>query len=127
MAACTLEEAQERARDRNHPWYGKRIKRAFTHKAMNRRIQGSAARQMKMAMAQCWEEGLVPMLQMHDELSFSLPPTRAGKKQGERVEEIMRTVYQTSVPFLVDAEWGTTWGSAKYTFEEAKRRLGKKT
>jgi DNA polymerase I-like protein with 3'-5' exonuclease and polymerase domains len=108
-------DAEARAADENHPWFNKRIKRSHTHKAMNRRIQGSAARQMKMAMAQCWEEGLVPMLQMHDELSFSM----TDPDKGARVVEIMRTVYQCGVPFLVDAEWGTNWGNAKHSHAEA--------
>lgn len=115
MGECSLEEARERAATKDHPWFGKRLKRAKTHKAMNRRIQGSAARQTKMAMAQCWEEGFVPLLQMHDELSFSLIDPRAG----ERIVEIMATVYKGSVPFLVDAEWGSTWGDAKHTYAEA--------
>ncbi len=115
MNACSKEEAQERLKEDGHPWKGQRLKRAFVHKAMNRRIQGNAARQMKLAMAQCWDEGLVPMLQMHDELSFSL----SEEKAGERVSEIMRTCYTCSVPFLVDAEWGATWGDAKLGFKEA--------
>lgn len=128
MGPCSLEEAEERARIEGHPWNGVRLKRAYTHKAMNRRIQGSAARQMKMAMAACWKEGIVPMLQMHDELSFSLPATARGEKDGERAAEIMRTVYECDVPFLVDAEWGVTWGDAKHTFQEAcsSMRKGKK-
>jgi DNA polymerase I-like protein with 3'-5' exonuclease and polymerase domains len=118
MNACSLEEARERQKIDGHPWQGERLKRAFVHKAMNRRIQGNAARQMKMAMAQCWEEGIVPMLQMHDEISVSITPTTEGHQQAERAAEIMRTVYQCSVPFLVDSEFGTTWGDAKHTWEE---------
>jgi DNA polymerase I-like protein with 3'-5' exonuclease and polymerase domains len=116
MSACSKAEAKERQDIEGHPWRGQRLKRAFTHKAMNRRIQGSAARQMKMAMAQCWDEGLVPLLQMHDELSFSLD----NEAHGERVVEIMRTVYQCSVPFLVDADWGRTWGDAKYQYKDLR-------
>jgi DNA polymerase I-like protein with 3'-5' exonuclease and polymerase domains len=120
MDACSREEALKRQQTPGHPWQGGRLKRAKVHKAMNRRIQGNAARQMKMAMALCGEEGHVPLLQMHDELSFSLPPTEAGRKTGERISEIMRTVYKCSVPFLVDAEWGATWGDAKHTFKVAE-------
>lgn len=134
MKECYLEEARERQQIPGHPWAGERLKRAHVHKAMNRRIQGNAARQMKMAMAQCWDEGLVPMLQMHDELSFSLPADAQGKRSGDRIEEIMRTCYTCSVPFLVDAEWGTTWGDAKHNSTDffvpesrgaGKRRRGK--
>ncbi len=123
MSPCSLEEARKR-QDQTigqhaHPWAGVRLKRSYTHKAMNRRIQGNAARQMKMAMAQCWEEGHVPMLQMHDELSFSMTDPEAGA----RVEEIMRTVYKCSVPFLVDAEWGVNWGEAKHGHAAALAQL----
>lgn len=114
MAPARIEEAQRRTADENHPWYGKRLKRSHTHKAMNRRIQGSAARQMKIAMAGCWEEGIMPMLQMHDELAFSLP---LEKKLQDRVVEIMVTAIKTNVPFIVDAEWGPSWGEAKLTFD----------
>ena len=119
MDPCSLEDAQERSRLDGHPWQGKRLRRAFAHKAMNRRIQGSAARQTKMAMVIIGEEVGIPLLQMHDDLNFSLPPTPEGKKSGERIVEIMQTVYRCRVPFLVDAEWGLTWGDAKHTFEEA--------
>ena len=130
MLKCSKSEALLRSRNEvkspyrasdgsKHPWYGKRIKRADTHKAMNRLIQGSAARQMKIAMAECWSEGFTPMLQMHDELSFSL----SDPKIGERISEIMRTCVTTKVPMLVDAEWGPTWGTAKYTYTEAKKLL----
>lgn len=120
MKECSLDEARERQRIPGHPWAGGRLKRAKTHKAMNRRIQGNAARQMKLAMAQCWDEGLVPMLQMHDELSFSLPANSEGNAKGERIAEIMRTCYRCSVPFLVDAEWGSTWGGAKHPYKVAE-------
>ena len=126
MAPCSLEEARERQRqtigEHAHPWKTARLKRAFTHKAMNRRIQGNAARQTKMAMASCWEEGLVPMLQMHDELCFSLTSPEAG----DRIAEIMRSVYTCSVPFLVDQEWGVTWGGAKHDHGAALALLGAK-
>lgn len=119
MAPCSLEEARERQKqiigEHEHPWAGVRLKRAYTHKAMNRRIQGNAARQVKLAMAVCGEEGYIPMLQMHDDLNWSL----RDPKIGQRIEEIMRTVYTCSVPFLVDAEWGANWGDAKHTHAEA--------
>ncbi len=126
MMPCSREEAvlrqtgecprAYRAEDgSDHPWRGKRLRRAETHKAMNRLIQGSAARQMKLSMATCYEEGYLPMLQMHDELSFSLTDERVG----ERIAEIMRTSVETNVPMLVDAEWGPNWGEAKHTYAEA--------
>jgi DNA polymerase I-like protein with 3'-5' exonuclease and polymerase domains len=119
MWPCDFEEAQERASTEGHPWKGRQLRRAYTHKAMNRRIQGNAARQMKAAMVTCYEEGHTPLLQMHDELSFSLLDPVAGS----RIEEIMRTVYECRVPFLVDAEWGPTWGEAKHDHAGAQAQL----
>jgi DNA polymerase I-like protein with 3'-5' exonuclease and polymerase domains len=123
MGPCSLEEAQLRASSDGHPWNGKRLKRAFCHKAMNRRIQGNAARQMKEAMVVAGEEVDIPLLQMHDELSFSLSADASGEKAGGRIVEIMKTVYECQVPFLVDAEWGVTWGDAKHTFGDAVASL----
>jgi len=119
MGPCSREEAEQRAGTEGHPWHRKRLRRAFTHKAMNRRIQGSAARQMKMAMVECGENVAIPVLQMHDELSFSL----LDEKKGEQIVEIMRTVHTCDVPFQVDAEWGINWGDAKHTFAEAMKKL----
>lgn len=119
MAPCSRDEAELRSRTEGHPWHRKRLRRAFTHKAMNRRIQGSSARQIKMAMVECGENVEIPLLQMHDELDFSLDDPR----KGEQITDIMRTVYTCDVPFRVDAEWGTRWGNAKSTFDEAMAAL----
>lgn len=119
MNPCDLDEARERQATVGHPWRGERLKRAHVHKAMNRRIQGNAARQTKLAMATCWDEGLVPMLQMHDQLCFS----ESDPKRGERIVDIMRTVYTCSVPFLVDADWGKNWGHAKVVKDPATKAV----
>jgi fructose-bisphosphate aldolase class 1 len=54
-------------------------------KALNRLIQGSAARQTKMAI-ECAREGLIPILQMHDELDHDEDDT----VKIDRVAQIMR-------------------------------------
>lgn len=115
MGDCRIEEAKARQADPEHPWYGKKLRRAQCRKAMNAGIQGGAARQTKMAMRACWQEKLVPMLQMHDELAFSL----TIEADGARVAQIMRDVVQLRVPMRVDAEWGRSWGDAKHTHAEA--------
>lgn len=89
-------------------WPGVRLRRAYVHKAMNELIQGSAARQTKKAMVALWREGIVPLIQMHDELSSSFADERTALRQ----QEIMRDVVPLDVPMLVDAEFGTTWGGA---------------
>ena len=87
---------------------GQRIRRAHTHKAMNRLVQGSAARQTKMAMRECWRVGLVPLLQMHDELCFSFE----SDADGRRAQDIMENVVKLRIPMKVDLQYGHTWGQA---------------
>lgn len=115
MNPCPREEALRRTRDPGHPWHGARLRRAETRKAMNRLIQGSAARQTKLWMRLCWREGLVPLLQMHDELDFSV----ARREQAEMALELGRQAATLEVPVLFDAEYGRNWGAAKYTWELA--------
>lgn len=110
MEACSKEEAERRCADEKHVWHGARLRRAFTHKAFNGLIQGSAARQTKMAMRECWRAGIVPMIQMHDELGISTAdPSLISKVVG-----LMRDVVKLTVPVKVDAEFGPSWGQAKY-------------
>jgi len=66
--------------------YGGRLKRAFTYKAMNRLIQGSAADMTKQAMVDLYKEGIVAHTQVHDELNISIK----DKKECEKIIEIKR-------------------------------------
>jgi DNA polymerase I-like protein with 3'-5' exonuclease and polymerase domains len=88
--------------------YGQPLTRAFTYKALNKLIQGSAADQTKKAMADCYAEGLLPMLTVHDELCFSVE----SEVQSSRIKEIMETGLADvlKVPSKVDAEMGANWG-----------------
>lgn len=119
MGDCRLAEARERVADPDHPWYGKSLRRAQCRKAMNGLIQGGAARQTKTAMLACWREGLLPLLQMHDELDFSV----SDGEQGERAAKIMREVVPLLVPMQVDAEYGVDWGDANHTWDKFTERL----
>tara|TARA_R100001369_G_scaffold3227_2_gene10304 strand:- start:321 stop:2195 length:1875 start_codon:yes stop_codon:yes gene_type:complete len=87
---------------------GKQIRRAFTYKALNKLIQGSAADQTKKAMADCYAEGLIPMLTVHDELCFSIE----SQEQASRITEIMETgmSHLLKVPSKVDEELKDNWG-----------------
>ena len=93
-----LEQAQKE--------YGPILRRAFTYKALNRLIQGSAADQTKVAMAECYKEGLVPLLTVHDELCFNVE----SEEQAARITEIMETSTPLKVPSKVDQELGDNWG-----------------
>ena len=102
----TLEKAQAE--------FGPNIKRAFTHKALNRLIQGSAADQTKAAMRTLSEEGFLPLLQVHDELCFSSD----DPDQVRRIAEIMENCIELEIPSKVDIEYGNSWGEAKTVFTD---------
>ena len=87
--------------------YGRgRIKRAFTYKALNKLIQGSAADMTKKAMVDLYNEGVVPHIQIHDELDISVESDDAAKK----IIDIMENAVSLKVPNKVDYESGKTWG-----------------
>ena len=52
--------------------HGPGIRRAYTYKALNRLIQGSAADMTKKAMVELHKEGITPHIQVHDELDISV-------------------------------------------------------
>jgi len=87
--------------------YGRgRIKRAFTYKALNKLIQGSAADMTKKAMLDLYKEGIIPHIQIHDELDISIESDNQAKK----IIEIMENAVTLAVPNKVDFESGSTWG-----------------
>ena len=88
--------------------YGNGIRRAFTYKALNALIQGSAADQTKMAMVMLAEEGMLPLVQIHDELAMTVPDEATAR----RIQEIMENCVTLQVPSVVDAEIGPSWGTA---------------
>jgi len=96
-----LEEAKEK--------YGDNLKRSYTYKALNRLIQGSAADMTKLAMLGLWEEGIVPHLQVHDEVDISIENT----DQARKVARIMENCIELAVPLVVDIELGRSWGETE--------------
>ncbi len=87
--------------------YGRgRIRRAFTYKALNKLIQGSAADMTKKAMVDLYNEGVIPHIQIHDELDISVESDDAANK----IIEIMENAVSLKVPNKVDYESGKTWG-----------------
>jgi len=87
--------------------YGRgRIRRAFTYKALNKLIQGSAADMTKKAMVDLYNEGIVPHIQIHDELDISIQ----SEEQSNKIIEIMENAVSLEVPNKVDYESGLTWG-----------------
>jgi DNA polymerase-1 len=92
------------------------IRRAYTHKALNRRLQGSAADLMKVAMLQCWRDGIfdvtgVPSLTVHDELDFS---DMGGCDEAFReMRRIMERALPLRIPVRADGDFGPDWGHLK--------------
>ena len=90
--------------------YGNNIKRAFTYKALNRLIQGSASDQTKQAMINCYKAGFKPLLQIHDQLCFSINEESDIKNVKELMENAIEGI---KVPSKVDIALGKSWGEAK--------------
>jgi len=86
-----------------------RIKRGWTYKALNRLIQGSAADQTKQAMVTLYQEGFLPLIQVHDELDLSFE----SPKEASKIKEIMEHCIELKVPSVIDLEEGPSWGEAK--------------
>jgi DNA polymerase I len=83
-----------------------KVKRCFTYKALNKLIQGSAADMTKQAMLNLYKEGIVPHIQIHDELDISVK----DEQQAARIVEIMENAVKLAIPNKVDYESGETWG-----------------
>jgi DNA polymerase I-like protein with 3'-5' exonuclease and polymerase domains len=90
-------------------WSGS-IKRAGTYKALNRLIQGTAADQTKKAMVDVYEKlGIIPLIQVHDELNCSVK----SDKEAKEIKNIMETCIDLTVPSNVDYKIKDNWGDAK--------------
>ena len=87
--------------------HGPGIKRAYTYKALNKLIQGSAADMTKKAMVDLYKEGIVPHIQVHDELDISVDGN------ADKIKEIMESAVELEVPNKVDYESGPNWGTIK--------------
>ena len=82
--------------------------------AINAPIQGSEADIIKLAMIRIWKrfkkEGIRSrmILQVHDELNFSVYPDEAEKVEKIVLEE-MQGAYPLNVPLIAEAGWGDNW------------------
>ena len=82
--------------------------------AINAPIQGTAADIIKIAMVRVYQrlmtEGFQSkmILQVHDELNFSVVPEEKERLQAMVIEE-MQAACELSVPLVADCGWGTNW------------------
>lgn len=99
-------------------WPGMPLKRAMTYAALNRVLQGSAADIMKKGMVDIWESGVCdyvgpPLLTVHDELDWSVPPTKAAQDALAEARRLMEQAVPMNIPIIVDSEEGPNWGEVK--------------
>ena len=85
----------------------------YTHKALNRIIQGSSADQTKLAIVELDRAGLFIQLQVHDETDGSFASVAEAQKAGEIMRDCILTRVKPWVPFKVDTEVGKSWGEVK--------------
>ena len=86
--------------------HGPGIRRAYTYKALNKLIQGSAADMTKKSMLDLYREGIVPHIQIHDELDISVE----SDKQAKLIKDVMESAVDLEIPNKVDYESGKNWG-----------------
>jgi DNA polymerase I-like protein with 3'-5' exonuclease and polymerase domains len=99
--------------------WGSDIKRAYDYKAINYRLQGSAADAMKRAMLECWKQGVyhtigVPRLTVHDENGHSIKDKSKEQEEGyKHMIWLMENALKFKVPLRFDWSTGATWGDCK--------------
>jgi len=95
--------------DPNCEYFEKHYRPAFTYKALNRLIQGSAADMTKKAMVLLYEKGIVPHIQIHDELCLSID----SEEKASIVKETMEKAIILLIPNKVNYKKGKNWGTIK--------------
>jgi len=84
--------------------------RASASDSFNHLIQGSAADQTKQAMINIHEQlGLVPLLQVHDELLYELDEEQINKEIDLDIQVIMEDAFELDFPVRVDMGAGLNW------------------
>ena len=95
--------------DPENEHFEKHYTRAFTYKALNRLVQGSAADMTKKAMVDLYKKGIVPHIQIHDELCVSIK----DKETRTMVQDTMEQAIKLEINNKVDCEHGPNWGQIK--------------
>ena len=108
MGPDILDEEGNKTGKKNY-WWKNPTRRAFTYKALNRLIQGSAADMTKKAMVELHREGITPHIQVHDELDISV----MNDLEAAKIKDVMENAVDLEVPNKVDYESGPNWGEIK--------------
>ena len=85
------------------------LKRAFAYKGISRLIQSSGSDMTKKAMVDLYEAGVIPLLQIHDELDCSV----LNLQQAQKISTVMEKAVLLKVPNKCDIDIGRSWGEAK--------------
>ena len=97
----TLEAAQ-------NVWPDEKLVRAFTHKSLNRLVQGSAGGMTKKAIVKNYRDygdDAVPHLTVHDELDYSVN----NEEQAAKLKHGMENCVDVCVPIVAELDYGAHW------------------
>ena len=72
-------------------------------------ISKQSVSEIKKAMIELHKEGIIPHVQVHDELDISI----GSEKEAQRIKDIMESAVELEVPNKVDYEFGKNWGEIK--------------
>ena len=104
-----LEKFKDNVADNYMQDFDRYYKPAFTYKALNRLIQGSAADMTKKAMVDLYEQGILPQIQIHDELCLSIK----NDNDALVVKQTMENAISLEVKNKVNYKKGPNWGTIK--------------
>lgn len=104
--------------------YGKQIRRANTYKALNYRLQGSAADLLKKTIIDCYEAGLWDVIPFHGTIHDELMVGYNGdiRDAFKQMREIAETAIKFKVPIIMETEIGPSWGEAKTELDLGERK-----
>jgi len=102
-------KVEELTNEGRKAWFGQYFVPAFTYKALNKLVQGSAADMTKKAMVDLYEKGIVPHIQIHDELCVSIKDDETRIT----VQETMEQAIKLKINNKVDCKTGPNWGTIR--------------
>lgn len=82
-------------------------------KAINTVVQGTAANIIKLVMIKLFEKGYKMLIQVHDELIFELPSSKADKLSQEIKEIMENTIKFNNVTLKTNYKIADKWGALK--------------
>ena len=95
--------------DEKCKYFASFYKLAFVYKALNRLVQGSAADMTKRAMVKLYKKGIIPHIQIHDELCLSID----NDEKWKTVKKTMEEAIILEIPNKVNYKKGKNWGIIK--------------